>query len=67
MPPETESRLRTLHEIFGTLEGAEADETIRAWLIGSEPLLDDEAPAELLHRGEFEPVKNAAKTFAVAG
>ncbi len=56
----TERRLRELYEIVQVLLMRETAETVRAWLIGSHPLLDDKAPIELLHQEVFEPVRRTA-------
>lgn len=56
----TERRLRELYEIVQVLLVRETAETVRAWLIGAHPLLDDHAPIELLHEETFDPVKRTA-------
>jgi hypothetical protein len=56
---ETAQRLRDLYRITLVL-GDEREETVRAWMIGSNPLLDDKAPIELLHEENTQPVSRSA-------
>jgi hypothetical protein len=63
----TEKRLRELFEITQILLGRETPETVRAWLMGSNPLLDDRSPLELLHSESQPPVHRTAATDANAG
>jgi hypothetical protein len=51
---ETEKRLRQLFEITQLLLARETPETLRAWMLGSHPSLDDRSPVELLH-GDGSP------------
>lgn len=44
-----ESRLRDLYVIVQVLLASETAETIRAWMIGAHPNLEDQAPVQLLH------------------
>src|SRR5262245_33778533 len=53
---ETQLRLRHLFEITQVLLARETPETVRAWMLGSHPLLDDKAPVELLHADIQPPV-----------
>jgi hypothetical protein len=46
----TEQRLRQLFEITQMLLVRETPETVRAWMLGSHPSLEDQSPLELLHR-----------------
>ncbi len=45
------------------LEPVEADATIRAWFLGSNPQLDDLSPAEALHNGLNRETLAAARAF----
>ena len=56
-------RLRDLFRITCIL-GEERPDTVRAWMIGSNPLLDDKAPIELLHEENTQPVSRAAGSDA---
>lgn len=61
---ETLDRLRRLYQVTQILSTRETAETIRAWMIGANPLLENRAPLELLHEEEAEPVAGAAETHA---
>lgn len=65
--PETQQRLRNLYEITQVLLARETPETVRAWLLGSHPLLEDQAPVELLHRDNHPPVERTASADARTG
>jgi hypothetical protein len=62
----TEKSLRHAYRIARLLKQVESPQTIRAWFVGMNPLLDDEAPAELLSK---EPVRvlQAARAFLAGG
>lgn len=57
-------RLRRLYQVVQILSTRETAETIRAWMIGSNPLLEGRAPLELLHEDQVEAVAGAAETTA---
>lgn len=57
---ESARRLRELFQICRVLD-EEAD-VVRAWMIGSNPLLDDRAPIEVLREGALHPVIRTAQT-----
>jgi hypothetical protein len=61
---ETAQRLRDLFRIVRLLD-EERPETIRAWLIGSNPLLADKAPIEVLHEENTHPVNRAAGDVSI--
>jgi hypothetical protein len=47
------TRLRAAYEIVRLLEGAhEAPETIQAWFLGMNLVLEDRSPARVLHEGD---------------
>ena len=46
---ETEARLRDLYVVIQILLTRETAETVRAWMMGAHPLLEDQAPVQLLH------------------
>lgn len=54
------NRLRHLYAVTQILMTRETAETVRAWMVGANPLLEERAPVELLHAAEHEPVKRAA-------
>lgn len=59
---ETEQRLRGLYEIIQVLLARETPPTVRAWLLGSHPLLEDRSPIELLHEDDHPPVERTASS-----
>lgn len=63
----TATRLRHLYIITQVLLTRETAETVRAWMIGSHPLLQDQAPAELLHAENHPPVDRTARSEAGEG
>ena len=64
--PDTEKRLRLAFQITQMLMTAESSDTVRAWFIGMNPELDDEAPALMLGK---EPLRvlQAARFFLANG
>ena len=63
----TAARLKEVYEVVQLLLGSETPQTVRAWLIGSNPQLNDEAPIEVLHRNEPGRALRAAEAFVVGG
>ncbi|MGO1739376.1 MAG: hypothetical protein ACTHYM_10270 [Actinomycetaceae bacterium] len=55
--------LRVAFQIFTMLESVDADSTIRAWFLGSNPQLDDVSPAEALQDGLHREALAAARAF----
>lgn len=64
---DTEARLRNLFQVVRLLLDRESAATVRAWMIGANPQLDDEAPIELLHQGRPQAVLRAAEAFVLGG
>ncbi len=64
--PETEHRLRHAFHITQLLLQQESAETVRAWFIGMNPDLDDQAPALLLAE-DPHAVLLAARNFLANG
>ena len=62
-----EQKLQTTVYVFQTILESDSDHVARAWLIGLNPQLDDEAPADLLRQGEYKAVVTAAKAFVSGG
>lgn len=60
-------RLLSINYIFRTLCQVESNHTARAWLVGMNPLLDDEAPAKLIRDGNERQVVAAAQAFVSDG
>jgi len=66
--PESERRLRAAFQIAAVLGQHEGPGTVRAWFMGMDPELDDQAPAEVLAQNEDpRPVMRAARTFVAHG
>lgn len=63
---DVERRLRDAYRIVTLLEQADTADTVRAWFLGMNPLLDDHAPAELIAE---DPVRvlQAARAFLATG
>jgi len=61
---DTTARLRDLYVVTQILLARETAETVRAWMIGSNPLLEDRAPIELLHEDAGSSVRRAAGSIA---
>jgi hypothetical protein len=64
---DTAQRLRHLYEITLVLLARETPETVRAWMLGSHPLLEDRSPVELLHEDDQDPVGRTASAEARTG
>jgi hypothetical protein len=64
---ETEARLRNVFRVTQLLLTGDSPATVRAWMIGSNPQLDDDAPIELLHETQVRPVLRAAEAFLMGG
>ena len=62
-----ERRLRDAYQVYLLLAAVEGDHTIRAWFVGMNPQLDDEAPAEVLGEGQSRNVMAAARAFVNGG
>lgn len=65
--PAAEERLRTAYQVFHLLQQAESPHVVRAWFIGMNPQLDDDAPADAIRDGRFKDVLLAAKAFLAGG
>ncbi|MFD5891652.1 XRE family transcriptional regulator [Streptomyces sp. NPDC060334] len=61
--PESEERLRAALQVFQLIQDAESLYTARAWMIGMNPQLEDEAPAECIAAGRFRDVMVAARAY----
>jgi hypothetical protein len=64
---ESERRLRTAYEVMTLLLRFDGPGTVRAWFIGMNPHLRDEAPADAIHDGRFQDVLDAARSFVAYG
>ena len=63
----SEERLLALHQIVNFLQEYETDDTIRAFMIGMNPTLDDSSPASQLKNGHYADVMGAAKVLVTGG
>jgi hypothetical protein len=64
--PASEQRLRQAYQVTQFLLEAEAPDTVRAWFMGMDPYLDDQAPALVL-RDDPAAVLRAARAFRAGG
>lgn len=62
-----ERALRDVYLVFQEVNKVEAAPTVRAWLMGMNPQLDDLSPAEALAEGRRRDVLAAARAFASGG
>jgi hypothetical protein len=61
---DRERILRDTHTIFQMILHAEDEFVARAWFIGRNPNLDDEAPIDALREGRVKDVIAAARAYA---
>lgn len=61
--PDAEQRLRGAHQVAQMLLTVDAADTVRAWFIGMNPQLDDEAPLNEIAAGHTKAVIGAARSF----
>lgn len=64
---DAEDRLRAALQVFQLIQDAESLHTARAWLIGMNPQLDDEAPLTVIADGRFRDVMVAARAYVDGG
>ncbi len=64
---DSERRLRAAYQILTLLLDEESAHTARAWFIGMNPQLDDEAPADVLREGRLRDVLAAARSYSTGG
>ncbi len=64
--PDSEQRLRAAFQVVQLLLERESAETVRAWMIGMNPELDDRAPIVVLGEHPAE-VLQAARAFLAHG
>ncbi len=56
---EAEKVMRDLAEVLEVLRERDSDDVVRAVMIGMNPMLDEQAPIELIHNGESDRVVTA--------
>ena len=61
--PESHRRLMAAHRIWSAISEREGDDTARAWFIGANPRLGEEAPSFVLRKGDLKEVLAAAQAF----
>ncbi len=66
LPADVEQRLRTAFYISKLLGQVESAQAVRAWFLGMNPYLDDQAPARLIGT-EPARVMQAARRFLAEG
>lgn len=62
-----ERRLRETYRIFQLITEVDSSHVARAWLMGLNPQLDDQAPADVLREDRLRDALIAAKAFRVGG
>jgi hypothetical protein len=65
--PEAEKRVRLAFQVFQLLQADDDAHTVRAWFIGINPQLDDQAPADAVRAGRLEDVWVAAQAYIAGG
>jgi hypothetical protein len=60
---ETTKKLIDLYTVALILQARMRAETVRTWMLGTNPRLRGKAPIEMLHEGKINPVFAAAKAF----
>jgi hypothetical protein len=64
---EAERRLRATYQILHLLLTVDSPHVARAWFIGMNPQLDDEAPADIIREGHLREALVAAQAFVSGG
>ncbi|MFF9727082.1 XRE family transcriptional regulator [Streptomyces gardneri] len=64
---DSEIRLRTAYHVFRYVEERENRHVARAWMMGMNPQLDDDAPLQALADDRFKDVMAAARSYRQGG
>ena len=64
---EAERRLRAAFQIFHLILANDSQHVARAWFVGLNPQLDDEAPATAIREGHLQDAIAAARAFVAGG
>ncbi|MEV6572907.1 XRE family transcriptional regulator [Streptomyces sp. NPDC051577] len=64
---DAEERLRAALQVFQLIQDAESLYTARAWMIGMNPQLEDQAPAQCIADGRLRDVMVAARAYVDGG
>ncbi|PPH95915.1 hypothetical protein C5E02_13075 [Rathayibacter rathayi] len=67
LKPEDDRRARNTYQVYALLAPSEGPHTVRAWFMGMNPQLEDEAPAEGLAEGRYREVMAAARAYVNGG
>jgi hypothetical protein len=62
-----ERRLRETYRVYRELVAVDAPHTVRAWFMGSNPQLNDDAPVEAIAADRFKETLAAARSFRDIG
>ena len=60
---ESQRRLLQAHRVWKLISAAEDQSVARAWFVGANPRLDEEAPVMALREGRLREVMSAAEAF----
>lgn len=63
----SEERLIAAYQVVSLLHEDYGSDTIRAFMLGMNPVLNDEAPAIALRDGDFKGAMSAARNFLAGG
>lgn len=63
----SEERLIATYQVVSLLREEYGNDTIRAFMLGMNPVLNDEAPAIALRDGNFKGAMDAARNFLAGG
>jgi len=63
----SEERLIATYQVVILLQEHYGSETIRSFMLGMNPVLNDESPAVALRDGDFKGAMNAARNFLAGG
>jgi hypothetical protein len=64
---KNQEALRHLAHVYKLLAQVDDKHTIRAWFVGMNPMLNDDAPAELASQGKYRDLLIVARAFVQLG
>jgi len=64
---DAEKRLRAAYQVINMIQHDDSSYVARAWMIGMNPQLEHEAPADVLREGRLRDVILAAQAFVSGG
>lgn len=65
--PDAQDKLRAVFQIFQLLQSGDDDYTVRAWFIGMNPQLNDQAPANAIREDRLADALVAAQAYCAGG